>query len=194
MRAAICGTELELEPSRRIASRLSEGFVDGVAGAADGSDGVAFRKTTDMDVDRAFVDLRRLSPHSVQELRAREHPPRLFQDIRAAGTRSGRDGCRACRAGPAARPAQNLADFEACPSRKPPASPRYIPARCGTRVRLPGTAHRSVANSAGRVWRASASSTALIIPLSSGPKNAAATSTYSVTATRAGTSGRLRNS
>src|SRR5271155_219893 len=54
--------------------------------------------------------------------------------------------------------------------------------------------HRPAANSAGRVWRASASSTALIMPLSSGPKKAAATSTYSVTATRAGTSGRLRNS
>jgi len=59
-------------------------------------------------------------------------------------------------------------------------------------VVIPG--HRPPANSAGRVWRASASSTALIMPLSSGPKKAAATSTYSVTATRAGTSGRLRNS
>ena len=43
-------------------------------------------------------------------------------------------------------------------------------------------------NSPGRVARASASSTALIMPLSSGPKKAAAMSTYSVTATRAGTS------
>ena len=42
------------------------------------------------------------------------------------------------------------------------------------------------ANSAGRVRRASASSTALIMPHSSGPKNAAAMSTYSVTTTRAG--------
>jgi hypothetical protein len=57
---------------------------------------------------------------------------------------------------------------------------------CGYRLGAP--------NSAGRVWRASASSTALIMPLSSGPKKAAATSTYSVTTTRAGTSARLRSS
>jgi len=59
---------------------------------------------------------------------------------------------------------------------------------------LLNSTYRPAPNSAGRVWRASASSTALIMPLSSGPKKAAATSTYSVTTTRAGTSGRLRSS
>src|SRR5580692_7398679 len=74
-------------PGRAI-SRLPEGFVEGVACAADGSDGVALAaprerlaQAPDMDVDRAFVDLRRLAPHPVQELRAREHPPRLLQEI-----------------------------------------------------------------------------------------------------------------
>src|SRR5580704_5136694 len=70
------------------ASRLPEGFVEGVAGSADGSDGVALAaprerlaQAPDMDVDRAFVDLRRLAPHAVEELRAREHPARLLQKI-----------------------------------------------------------------------------------------------------------------
>src|ERR1700728_4714056 len=72
--------------AKRALSRFPEGFVEGVAGSADGSDGVAFAaprerlaQAPDVDVDRAFVDLRRLAPHAVQELRAREHPPRLLQ-------------------------------------------------------------------------------------------------------------------
>src|ERR1700677_4532698 len=69
-------------------SRLPEGFVEGVAGSADGSDGVTFAalreglaQAPDVDVDRALVDLRRLPPHAVQELRAREHTARLLQEI-----------------------------------------------------------------------------------------------------------------
>src|ERR1700722_18356325 len=65
---------------------FSEGFVEGVAGSAHGSDGIAlaaarqrFSQAPDMDVDRALVDLRRLAPHAVQELRAREHPAGLLQ-------------------------------------------------------------------------------------------------------------------
>ena len=34
-----------------------------------------------MNVDRALVDLRCLPPHPVEQLRAREHPPRLLQQI-----------------------------------------------------------------------------------------------------------------
>src|SRR6202040_1796454 len=49
-------------------------------------------------------------------------------------------------------------------------------------------------NSAARHWRARASSTALIIPASSGPKKAPAISTYSLIETRAGTSARASNS
>jgi hypothetical protein len=54
-------------------SRLAERFVEGVAGAAHGSDRIALAPTrqrlaqpADVDVDRAFVDLRRLAPHPVQ--------------------------------------------------------------------------------------------------------------------------------
>src|SRR4029077_11882354 len=74
--------------ARSAFSRFTEGFVEGVAGSAHGSDGVAFAparqrlaQAPDMDVDRAFVDLRRLAPHAVQELRAREHPAGLLQEI-----------------------------------------------------------------------------------------------------------------
>src|ERR1700730_3580537 len=49
-------------------------------------------------------------------------------------------------------------------------------------------------NSAARHWRARASSTALIIPASSGPKKAPPISTYSLIETRAGTSARSFNS
>src|ERR1700722_19576987 len=72
----------------RVISRFSEGFVEGVAGSADGSDGIAFAaagerlaQAPDVDVDRAFVDLRRLPPHAIQQLRAREHPAGLLQEI-----------------------------------------------------------------------------------------------------------------
>jgi hypothetical protein len=34
-----------------------------------------------VDIDRVFVDLRRLAPHAVEQLRAREHPARLLQEI-----------------------------------------------------------------------------------------------------------------
>ena len=34
-----------------------------------------------MDVDRALVDLRRLPPDAIEQLRAREHPARLFEQI-----------------------------------------------------------------------------------------------------------------
>src|ERR1700729_3384861 len=71
-----------------LTSRLAESFVEGVAGAAHGSDRIAFAparqrlaEAPDMDVDRAFVDLRRLAPHAVQQLRAREHPAGLLQKI-----------------------------------------------------------------------------------------------------------------
>src|ERR1700722_19716998 len=67
---------------------LSEGFVEGVAGSAHGSDRIALAparqslaQASDMDVDRAFVDLRRLAPYAVQELGAREHPAGLLQEI-----------------------------------------------------------------------------------------------------------------
>src|ERR1700679_3397547 len=72
----------------RVISRFSEGFVEGVAGSADGSDGIAFAaagerlaQAPDVDVDRAFVDLRRLAPHAVQEVRARKPPPRFLKKI-----------------------------------------------------------------------------------------------------------------
>jgi hypothetical protein len=32
-------------------------------------------------VDCAFVDLGRASPHQIEELRSREHPPRLFEQM-----------------------------------------------------------------------------------------------------------------
>ena len=34
-----------------------------------------------MDIDRAFVDLRRAPPDQIEQLRAREHAARLFEQI-----------------------------------------------------------------------------------------------------------------
>src|SRR5271165_5958646 len=68
--------------------RLAEGLVEGVAGAANGTDWIALApprqrlaQPPDMNVDRALVDLRGLPPDAIEQLRAREYAPRLFQKI-----------------------------------------------------------------------------------------------------------------
>src|SRR5208282_4319729 len=73
---------------RRQPSNLPEGFVEGVSGAANGADRIAFPPTRerlaqppDVDVDGALVDLRRLPPNRIEQLGAREHPARLFEQI-----------------------------------------------------------------------------------------------------------------
>src|SRR5271155_5029800 len=69
-------------------SAPAEAFVDGVARAAHGADRVAFAalrqpfaQTADVHVDRAFVDLCRSPPYQVEQLGAREHPARRFEQI-----------------------------------------------------------------------------------------------------------------
>src|SRR5271163_1921991 len=73
---------------RRQSSSLPEGFVEGVAGAANGADRIAFpaarerlAQPPDVNVDGAFVDLRRLPPNRIEQLGAREHPAGLFEQI-----------------------------------------------------------------------------------------------------------------
>src|SRR5271165_7518933 len=68
--------------------RLAEGLVEGVAGAANGTDWIALApprqrlaQPPDMNVDRALVDLRGLPPDAVEQLRAREYTARLLQKI-----------------------------------------------------------------------------------------------------------------
>ena len=70
------------------ASNLPEGFVEGVAGAANGADRITFApprqrlaQPPDVDVDGALVDLRRLPPNRIEQLGAREHPAGLFEQI-----------------------------------------------------------------------------------------------------------------
>jgi GcrA cell cycle regulator len=68
--------------------RSAEGLVEGVAGAAHGADRIpfapprqGFAQSSDVNVYRALIDLRRLPPHAVEQLRAREHPARLFEQV-----------------------------------------------------------------------------------------------------------------
>src|SRR3984957_4833258 len=65
-----------------------EALVDGIASAADGADRIAlpaFRQflaqASDVNIDGAFVDLDRAPPHQIEQLRSREHAPRLFEEI-----------------------------------------------------------------------------------------------------------------
>jgi hypothetical protein len=68
------------------ASWFAEGLVESVAGAANGADWIAFTplrqspaQATDVRVDGSLVDLCGLTPHSVEQLGAREDSARLFQ-------------------------------------------------------------------------------------------------------------------
>src|SRR6185437_15129624 len=74
--------------SRRLLPLSAEGIVERVPGPAHGADRIPLTpsrqrlaQAPDMHVHRAFVDLRRMSPHGVEQLRARKHPAGLFQKI-----------------------------------------------------------------------------------------------------------------
>src|ERR1700730_5417065 len=70
--------------SRKFSTNLAESFVECIARAAHGADGILFRllrqclaQPADMNVDSALVDFRRQSPNGVEQLRARKDPARF---------------------------------------------------------------------------------------------------------------------
>ena len=100
--SAVCPPCAPAAAPRTHACHSAESLVESVAGPAHGADRVAFASSrqrlaqpADMNVDGALVDLGRLAPDAVEQLRRAKTPgPAFPADIRAAGIRSGRDGCR----------------------------------------------------------------------------------------------------
>ena len=98
---------LEVREKRRL-RRAVIGFVEGIAGAADGADRIrlaggveGLAQAADMDVDGALVDVDVAAPDAVEELLAREDPPGLsHQELEQLELgraemqlRAGRAGC-----------------------------------------------------------------------------------------------------